>query len=367
VQNLKIKQQKNMRKNQVTKSTILFLAVILILSTGGCVIKIKKEPEAKDSGIFKSIDGGETWVHKVAVPTVSGTPASIATIDIDEIVPDPQDNNALYLQSPSGLYYSYNASEIWLKASNLPGTPVTAMSVDPNDKCTLFAAVQNKIYKTVDCSRSWEPMHLEERTSHIITYLAIDYDNSDIIYAGENFGDVLRSVDGGLNWAPLERFQNAVKKILVDPNNINVIYVATAAQGIYKTTDRGNTWENLKENMEREFPGSLVYRDLEFIPSLTNALIYANEHGILITVNGGQTWDALTLLSPPRQIVIYAVAVDPSNEKIIYYSTATAFYKSVDGGKTWTSKKLISTKSAFALHIDPLNTKIIYMGIKNIP
>ena len=352
-----------MKKNKSVKVLIIMVAVFCIISLGGCsLVSVKNEPQALDAGVFKSADAGATWVHAVAVPTVSGQPGSIAAINVSEIVPDPLDNNALYLISPHGLFYSYSGASGWFQANTFPppgGAPITALAIDPNDKCTIFAAVQNKIYKTVDCSRSWKPMHLEERGGYLITALAVDFEDSNIIYAGENFGDLLRSVDGGLNWENYHNFVNHVGKIMIDYKHPNTIYAATLGLGIFKSTDKGANWDNLYENM-LEFPGANVYRDLKFIPTVDNGLIYASGSGIFTTSDGGKNWKSIKLLGA---MSIFSVAIDPSNENIFYYATPTALYRTIDGGDTWSNKKLISTKTATALHIDPRNANIMYMGM----
>ena len=62
--------------------------------------------------------------------------------------------------------------------------------------------------------------------------------------------------------------------------------------------------------------------------------------GLWKTINGGQSWQPLTDKLPPR--FIGAVAVDPGDGNIVYFSTGSSYfggcigiYKSIDGGINW--------------------------------
>ncbi|MFZ0816873.1 MAG: hypothetical protein WAM78_15215 [Candidatus Sulfotelmatobacter sp.] len=96
-------------------------------------------------------------------------------------------------------------------------------------------------------------------------------------------------------------------------------------------------------------------------------------------VNGGvwKTTDAGTVWSPifDRQPVasIGAIAVAPSNPKIIYagtgesdirsdLSSGNGVYKSTDSGSTWTHVGLEDTRQISRIVIDPQNADIVYVG-----
>ncbi len=99
--------------------------------------------------------------------------------------------------------------------------------------------------------------------------------------------------------------------------------------------------------------------------------IGAADGGVLKTTNAGVNWTALTdhFLS----LSMGAVAVDPTNDNIVYAGTGEAnssgdsydgvgMFKSTDGGATWSSIGLEQTRHIGKIIIDPTNTNIIYVA-----
>ncbi|MBU0673065.1 MAG: Ig-like domain-containing protein [Proteobacteria bacterium] len=87
--------------------------------------------------------------------------------------------------------------------------------------------------------------------------LAVDPNNSNIIYAGSDGGGIFKSSDGGTNWnnigSPLKeigaaKFKNLtgtlVRDIIIDSNNSSVVYAATD-KGVFVTTNSGEAWHTL--------------------------------------------------------------------------------------------------------------------------
>jgi photosystem II stability/assembly factor-like uncharacterized protein len=87
------------------------------------------------------------------------------------------------------------------------------------------------------------------------------------------------------------------------------------------------------------------------------------KYGLIKTDDGGQTWQPLTLITPPTTTDIYAAVIDPNNSNVIYYVTATTFYKTNDGGENWTTKRLPSLALPSLMFINPNNPNIMYMGM----
>jgi len=69
------------------------------------------------------------------------------------------------------------------------------------------------------------------------------------------------------------------------------------------------------------------------------------------------------LLPAEENTIIRAIAVNPKNNKEIYYATNLTFFKSSDGGATWSNKKLPTSRSASDILIDYKNPNVIYFGV----
>ncbi len=94
--------------------------------------------------------------------------------------------------------------------------------------------------------------------------------------------------------------------------------------------------------------------------------------GIWKSTNYGQNWTNISDGRLPRTATsIGALAVAPSNSKIIYagtgeadirqdFDTGSGIYKSADAGKTWKYAGLSETRSTTSLAIDPRNPDVVY-------
>lgn len=93
--------------------------------------------------------------------------------------------------------------------------------------------------------------------------------------------------------------------------------------------------------------------------------------GVWKSSNGGATWDPVFDKEPVA--AIGAVAIDPTNENVVYVGTGESnprndvsygdgLYKSVDGGKTWAKIGLAGTRHIARIAIDPQHPAHVVVG-----
>ncbi len=313
-----------------------------------------------DGGVFKSADKGETWVQKVAVAAVK--PMAINNVNVVTIVFDPQDSKTIYLgTAENGLFYTTDGADSWLQAGALSSGRVGAVAVDPKDKCNVYAAIGNKIFKTTDCTRTWQNIYVDTRADQVVYSLAVDSYNPTVIYAGLSGGDLFKSTDAGSSWTVIKRFENPVSKILVNYYDTRIIYVGTQSAGIWKSTDSGSSWSDMSEKL-REYGGSMEFKNMVLDFSKRDSLILASKYGLLRTFDGGTNWEPIQLLTPPGSVEIYSLALNPQNGNEIYYGTASTLYKTNDGGVKWVTRRLPTSRAATYLLVDPVNGNLVYLG-----
>lgn len=346
------------------KIGLLFIFSLLFLPA--CTIKLGSGNQAATVGVFKSVDRGEKWVEKNQFLS-SGGVGKISGVNVLGLTMDPSDKKGIYINSDTGgLLYSYDGAESWQKAVQVGDGLIESIAIDSEDKCTIYATFANTILKSDDCNRNWSEIFLETRGAKFATTaLAVDLNDSKIVYAGNAGGEILKSIDGGVNWQTINKLGDKVVKILVDPNDSGSIYFATKTKGIYKSEGAGLTWVNINDGL-KSFTGANEFKAMVFDLTQPGSLIIATKYGLLKTSDGGNTWEAIKLVTQPGSAEIYSLAVNPKNNKEIYYATATTFYKTTDGGNSWVTKRLPTNAAATAILIDPVNPDIIYMGFTNI-
>lgn len=350
-----------------------FLLSILLLIGAGCISSGSKA--AGPMGMYRSLDKGENWQAIQALPTTKGV-QSLAGLKVFRIFTDPSDVNALYVGSRhQGLFYSYNRGDAWRAAGGpLVNKFIYALSVDPKDKCTIFVSDGPIIYRTTDCLRTFEIVYTEQREGVRLAAIAVDPFDSNIVYGaltGGSVGDILVSTNGGRNWRVVVRFNKVIRDLQADLLQPGRLYVATQNQGLFRSSDRGNTWIEATSALQN-FSESLTFYRLLVHPSKKDSLFWVSKYGILRSNDAGATWQDLELITAPGSVNIYTFAVNPQNEKELYYTGTTlgegnkpvrsTFYKSADAGKTWVTKKLPTNTIPVALHIFPEDPKILFLG-----
>lgn len=349
----------------------LFVVSLLV---SGCSLTFQTSgngQSATDGGVFKSVNSGGGWKQQTLVATVSGSPLNFNKLNIVSLALDPQDKNAFYAGSDSdGLFYSYDAGASWTVAKTLGKRYVADIAVSPRNKCLIYAASENRIFKSSDCSRSWQEMYFDNDPKVRIYGLAADPRNEKIIYAATSRGEVIASLDYGQSWTTLKRFSdadfpaaNAVLKILINPNNPNNFWAATIASGVYRTLDGGKSWTGYREQLSQiNSSEALKITDMALAPSDGNTLIISTKAGLIRTSDNGAHWQAMTLVPPADRTAINAVVIYPRDKERIYYATNTSFGWTQDGGKTWTSKKLPTSRAGVILTVEPDNPEVVYLG-----
>ncbi|MDD4900571.1 MAG: YCF48-related protein [Patescibacteria group bacterium] len=345
-----------------------FLAVAAALTLSGCSLSFNtgagKNSAATDGGIYKSSNKGANWQQKASILTV-GSKKSMAAVDTVALASDPQDNLAIYAGSvANGLFFTYNGGEGWQQAANSGQVTVTNIAVDPANKCVIYATGTNKVYKSMDCSRTFGVIYFDNDLKVSVTALAIDYTNSSNVFIGTSRGEIIMSSDQGATWRTLNRFKNQVDKIVFNPVNVKNIFVGTA-NGVFRSIDSGLTWKSLEEVL-KAYNSNRPFRDLIMIKADKPTLFLATSYGLLKSTDNGSSWSKIELITPVSGATINSIAANPVDANEIYYVTNTTFYRSLDGGKNWLSKQLPTTRAGRKLLVDQKNPSVIYLAVRQI-
>jgi photosystem II stability/assembly factor-like uncharacterized protein len=340
------------------------LLATLVLTGAGCVTVNSSGSGATgaDGGLWRSGNRGDAWAQKAALPRTDGTKANNGNINVTTVVQDPSDPKALYVgTTDNGLFYSYDGGESWLQPVLLTKGRIPALAVDPKNRCRVYVAIENKLVKTEDCSRTWATTYLDARPDKATAAVLVDFYNPSVLWVANDAGDVLRSTDGGASWSSVKQFGSPVVKFIMSPTDSRRLYVATKNAGVWRTDDGGANFIDLSENY-KDIENSRDLYDMAIGISDPNTLILAVKEGLLRSKNMGEKWEDMSLLTPAATTAILSVAIDPKDVNFLYYGTSTTFYKTVNGGVNWIPKKLPTTRAATSLLVDSADSSVLYLG-----
>jgi uncharacterized protein (TIGR03437 family) len=209
-----------------------------------------------------------------------------------------------------------------------------------------------------------------------VTALVVDPRTATTAFAGTAEGGVWKTTDGGANWLPLTDMQPslAIGSLAIDPENPDTIYAGTGegnfngdayfGAGVLQSTDGGLTWTVLGEDI---FAG-LAIGAIAVSPTNSRVLIAGADAGIYVSSDGGVSWTNAT----SGVVAGTAVAFHPADGNEVWagvYPSAgqSAVYHSTDGGVTWTPVSSIPLPASgigrVAIAVAPSNPQVIYLGI----
>jgi photosystem II stability/assembly factor-like uncharacterized protein len=352
-------------------------------------------------GIFKTTNTGASWY-----PVFDDQPyLAIACIEFDPLNPtvmyagtgDPNISGFPFIGN--GVYKSIDGGESW-QLSGLSNTGiVTKIRIHPQNTSIIYAATmgipfernnERGLYKSTDGGNSWTQILFLNNDAGVIDFL-INPANPDILYAcGWNrirnnqesliagpHCKLYRSTDGGQNWAAVAGGfpQSGNSRIglvnsSLNPNTVFAVVVDSASldlKGIYKSNDAGINWSSI--DVSGLNPGVLGFFGWYFGKIAVNPQndneIYLLGVDLWKTTNSGQSWQ----IGAPDWFT-YDVHADKHDLKFV---NASSFYLATDGGlyfnpnlgMNYTDAENIPNTQFYRVAANPHQPSVYYGGAQD--
>ena len=273
-----------------------------------------------------------------------------------------------------GIWKTTDGGNTWLSISdsNFHSSSPGALAVSQSNPNTVYAgmgefAIRNTaimgdgIYKSSDAGKTWKNVFPMKSTA--VAGITINPSNEDIVYAavmGNMFAPnkergVYKSNDGGKSWKQI-LFKNdstGAIDIKLDPNNPSIIYASLwqvyrnswslndggPGSGMYKSIDGGDTWKLISNNSG--LPKGIIGKSTVSVCKSNSNHIYAiieNKNGGVFSSNdAGNTWQRVNSTQndlTQRPWYFNEIFADPKNENVVYIMNVE-FWRSIDGGHTF--------------------------------
>lgn len=279
-------------------------------------------------GVYKSMDGGKNWENM-------GLGASE---HISEIVIHPENSEVIFVavQGPlwnpggdRGLYKSIDGGESWKKVlGNEEWTGVTDIAIDPRDPDWMYAATWDRhrtvaaymgggpgsgIHRSRDGGETWEKLTQGIPGSNLGKIgLAISPQEPDIVYAAieldRKTGGLFKSTDRGSSWQKMSEAVSGAtgphyyQELYASPHQFDRLYLMDVR--IQVSDDGGKTFRRLKETDKHSDNHAIAFRKDD-----PDYLLVGTDGGMFESFDLAETWRFFDNL-PITQY--YKLAVDDS-------------------------------------------------------
>jgi photosystem II stability/assembly factor-like uncharacterized protein len=338
-------------------------------------------------GVYKSNDGGNNWSY------LGLSEASI----VSKIIVHPTDSLTIFAATMGlpfvrnihrGLYKSTDGGQTWVKVLYINNeSGIADLVMDPSNPNTLYAAgwtrIRNnteslgygmgaKIFKSIDCGETWSQLGGGlPTTSQSRIGLAISASNPSVLYAsyvGTNYDmqNIYKTTNGGITWNALGLttdiqyntggFGWYFGQIRVSPVNPNEVYLLGV--DLYKSIDGGISWV-LSGDSWWDYTFHADKHDLVYAPG--NVLYCATDGGMYRSTDFGVSWTDCEDI-PNTQF--YRVACDMHNPG--FYAGGTqdngTIYGINDSVNSW---QRLYGGDGFQVLFDPANQNLMYAETQN--
>ncbi|HPN96748.1 MAG TPA: lipoprotein [Candidatus Moranbacteria bacterium] len=357
-----------MKKN--IKKILLLIVFIAVLS--GCSFGAgtdSNDGTTKEyilsQSVWKSTDGGKNWEAK----NKTNEKPAVTDLNVLKIAINPFDNRNIFVGLQNGgMIKTEDGGDTW-KSTIFTSEKVYGLEIDPKDGRTMYVSGvwedRGKIFKSEDKGENWKEIYTSPADGPLVIALALDKNNSGVIYAATSDEQVIKSVDAGLSWKNVFSAKEPVVKIALDKSNSNLLYLLTTGGNVLRSADAGASFEDITAKTSGRFAlGGGNFKALETDPNISGGVYLAGSRGILKSENAGETWEKVYALNDPENFPITAFSVRPGNKSEMIYSTSQAVYRSVDGGVNWSTFQFNVPKSINMIIYDSSDPNTVYLGFR---
>jgi photosystem II stability/assembly factor-like uncharacterized protein len=301
------------------------------------------------NGIYKSVDGGETWNY-------AGLPNSER---VAKILVSPANSDTVYAAVPGalwsdspdrGLYKTTDGGKNWdliLKGANL-STGASGIAMDPNDPNVIFACMWD--YRR----KGWTFRSGGEGPDK------------------PSASGLFRSADGGTTWTEVtsEANKGFPKKpygrlaVAIAPSNPKRVYcfVESTDSALFVSDDGGATWD------KRDKSSWMVWRPFYFANLIVDPKnpdrVFKTDGPLILSEDAGKSFTVVGGFQGAHGD-LHAIWIDPTNPQTVISGDDGGVYYSHNSGSRWWKAENLPISQFYHVSLDDADPFRVYGGLQD--
>ncbi len=345
-------------------------------------------------GIWKSTNKGTTWTpifESQAVSTFGDL--AIAPSDPDVIwAGTGEQNNRQSTSWGNGVYRSTDGGRSWVHLGLEETRHIGRVAVHPSDPDVAYVAAlgnlwapssERGVFKTDDGGATWEHVLAIDTLTGVVD-LVMDPSSPDVLYAaayqrlrrtwGFNGGGpgsgVYRTRDGGATWEELtngipdgDKGRIGLAIAAANPQVLNATIEHSSERGVYRSEDGGESWAKVNDLNQRPMYYSHIYID-----PTNERRVYKLATSFYKSEDGGTTFETMPT-RPTYDVGVHSdfhtMWIDPGNPSHFYLAGDAGLHETWDMGRTFIRINNLPIGQFYAIGADMREPYFIYGGMQD--
>jgi photosystem II stability/assembly factor-like uncharacterized protein len=329
-------------------------------------------------GLWKTDNSGVTW---------KAIADSMPSYSYGDVTMDPNNSSVIWAGTGEnnsqrsvaygdGVYKSVDGGNSWNNVGLKNSEHISEILIDPRDSDVVYAASQGPLwskggdrglYKTTDGGNTWSNvLEISQHTG--VSDIAFDPENPDVLYAtsyqrrrhvwtlinGGPESTIYKSTDAGKTWKKINKGLPSVDlgRIGIDvaPSDANIVYAIVEAadgkSGFYRSTDKGASWTKQSSYVS----GSPQYYQEIVVDPKNPHRVYSLDTYLMVSENGGKTFTKAG--EAHKHVDNHALWIDPQNTNHLIIGSDGGVYESWDRAKNWSFKDNMPLTQFYKVTVD---------------